>query len=447
MMWTMVRSAHLGLACAVIGACSPAPPTPLQPPPPTVAIPPATMAATAPVPPALPRGVVFRDLDRVDLETDLAFSPDGSSIALEQAPYAIVLFESKTGDRRAAVSTPGDVLDVGFRADGRAFWAVCTLGAAAWEVSGAPIFAVETRSVRTRRTAAWSPSGERLAVLDDRGALRIVDGRTAAVVWQADAGVGARIEMWSVGSDIVVTAREGAHTLWNGDDGARLGELRPAKPWSFDSLAPDARTALLVKDELNQFRFVDPRTGAVRAEHRLAGKAAYQSPHVMRAVKPYEGDPAQIANVAWRPDGSMVAIAHDPPNTVHGMNARFYAVTLYDARTGKKRRSPRDWITPPHVWWSRDGSRLYGEDQLSQKDFAWDASTGATVKGPIGIDPSRPVGIGVYQNENKLVVSAWPGGNVLWSAPLELLGRKVNVHVFAPGAVGQPFVFDGPPSR
>jgi WD40 repeat protein len=342
-----------------------------------VALPSQRPAAARRAPPT-GRATLIVASDRASRGSELSFSPDGSLIAAEKAPHTIAVFDSESGAERAVVATPGDVLAIGWRADGGAFWAQCAAGAASWDRLGGPIFAVATPGASG---AAWSPSGERLAIIDAGGALRVLAGRGGGVLWKASAAPGSRIEAWSIASDVLVTIESGARQLWDGELGAPLGGA-PAPPAGWTAtLSPDARTLLLESDDHNRFRFVDPRTGSLRAEHQLAGNAAYQSAMTMTQVQPGWGDPAQILQTSWSPDGSAVAIAHDPPNSIFGMYTRDMDVAIYDGATGARRPAPKGQLQYMGLaGWSRDGTRLHGHASSGAK--AWDTSTGAAVGDP-----------------------------------------------------------------
>jgi WD40 repeat protein len=304
------------------------------------------------------------------------WSKSGALIAMEQEGQTIGVFETATGKLRARIHATEHVLALGFRKDDSGLWAILPRGAIAWDLAtGQQTLAVRAQSVAWRR-AAFSSSGELLAVLDRSGKLSLRDGNTGAERWSATISPDAVLSTWASSSDVFTTLVDGRTTRWDAASGsARDVPPSPAGVRRFD--APDFRSAVLVFDDGNRFRFVSGPNDTVLAQHKLQGKVAYLGA-TGRGIPLVNGDRARVDNVLFSPDGKVAAVSYDPPNSVYGL-LRSLRVALYDLQTGKRiAELPGDVFNL--LGFSDDGKTLLVEPANTNRTIAaWDASTGKSL--------------------------------------------------------------------
>ncbi len=138
-------------------------------------------------------GVCLRILSgHIGRGTGVAISPDGTRLASSAADRTVRLWDRETGDQVAIFGGPTATQDVAYGPHGRRVAGAFSSGLvvildardaterARFQASGDPIWGI-----------AWSPDGERLAVADEGGAVRIWDvaSRTAVRTLEYDARV------------------------------------------------------------------------------------------------------------------------------------------------------------------------------------------------------------------------------------------------------------------
>jgi WD40 repeat protein len=306
------------LLLALAAGCTRPPPAPATPVPST-ARPPA-------VRPLLEgEAVLFLDGDRTDDTPEVAWSPDGATLAVEIEDHRVGLFDARTGARGAVFEAPGDVLSLAFRRDGRALCATTALGAVAWDTaSGAQIL----------RRPGWrslvSPGCEAIASVDPGGAIVVVEPLSGAERFRRAFGPGQPPHpTWGAGgADLLV----GSDVL-----DAATGQLRPPPvldegETSFGE-SPDGRA--LLRAAPGAYAIFDARTGAARARHRLRGHAAFQPQMTTEAVKPGTGHLAEVVEVAWSRDGALVAVFFQAPDSVQSAARRPLQASVHEVATGR----------------------------------------------------------------------------------------------------------------
>ncbi len=251
----------------------------------------------------------------------LSLSPNGRLLAVASYEGLVFVWNWKTGEPHGAPLTADTtpVNDVSFSPDGRSLVSGHLRSAVVWNLSGTQAVGEPLGRLRDLTTdVAFTPNGKRLAAGTFDGRVLVYDLRTRR-----------RVLRIRVGSVVTAVAFDP-----NGD-------------------------LLGVGTVAGKVSFFDPRTGA-RVGRRLdAGKAA-------------------VWQVAFSPDGTLVAVAVDP-NGVEGFNGQQHRgeVQLWNVDS---RLRPVRTITPRRgsvlsLAFNRDGTLLATGSYRGQLDL-WDVATG-----------------------------------------------------------------------
>jgi WD40 repeat protein len=333
-------------ALASCGAPAAVPTNPIEVP----RVPDPAAQAPAPRPPLEGRARVSFVDDQTDIETELAFGPDGATIAAESPWHHLDLWDVGSGRVRLSIETPGDLLQIAWSPDGKTVAAAMDRAVGVWDAAtGAPRLLAATELASSSRSVRLSPDASRFATLSPSGALRVRDGGTGDLLSAAQTEARSRIDRWSSGSDVVVTRTpKGEIDLWDARTGTRLGP--PAKLRAAGLvIGPDGRTALKLGDRA--LEFVDALDGKVIATHRAPTR-----------------DEFAREDVSWSPDGGTCAVVWQRARGPVSASGRAFDITvfaaLYDARTGKLLgQLPRGASDDRRVViWSPDGATVYDRD-------------------------------------------------------------------------------------
>ncbi len=157
----------------------------------------------------------------------VGWSPDGKTIRVASASAAGVTrsaFDPADGSTRVDAKEvgAGEVLALTFAPKRDAFLVlterrlvvVSRDGTAGLDADGTEIAG-----------AAWSPDGERIAMLGSRGRLTLLDRGLEATSWRVKTGAGASHVAWSPAGDVIATAGESGVALWKATDLSPIATL------------------------------------------------------------------------------------------------------------------------------------------------------------------------------------------------------------------------------
>jgi WD40 repeat protein len=297
--------------------------------------------------------------------TDIAWSPDGRSIATASQDRSARIFDARTGAQRFAIlGRGGEVYDLDWNPDATRLVTAHGDGAArVWHVTeGGPReeFALTAQDTRNGVSGvAFSPDGTHVVTGDF--------GTTAARVWDvsitgdaeitnlpAVANAYGAVDFTSDGRQLVATSSAGSVTAWDIQRRTRVRTLgatgSPPAPTlggpPEQSLASGADVFSLDLSPDDRLVAAARLDGTVRVWDLATGRDAF-------TVDPGPTLPgAPFMDVAWSPDGDLLAIAAND-----GITGR---VTILD-RAGREAIEPlqqEHGIAVGSVAFSPDGERL-----------------------------------------------------------------------------------------
>ncbi len=322
----------------------------------------------------------------------IAYSPDGTSVAIGDQSPTIRVFDPRTGEMRGVLR--GHTL----RVNGLA-WSPKGDTLASTSVDGtARLWDLRTGQPRSMGPLAmsvysvsWSPGGMQLATQHD----------TVTRLWGADGkprfDLGTQLagHAWSPdGTAIVTWRREYGLPAYIAVWDTATGVARFRVPWvpgdSSAAWSPDGKTLAWMQGET--VSLADPVTGTVRSTFVAAGALGSHlawSPEGKRLAIGETGDGVQLwdperrtrittftgvshETFAWSPDGTMLAVTAGN------------AVQIRDAATGAARTllpGATDRVWP--LAWSPDSKAIAGASGVQDPDMLfWDVATGARRAAP-----------------------------------------------------------------
>jgi len=297
--------------------------------------------------------------------TDVAWSPDGASIATAGTDGSARIFDARTGRQRAALqSASGFVFDVDWSPDSTRIVTGNSDGTArVWLVTDrGPIEVIRLSASETRRGVsgvAFSPDGTRVITGDV--------GPTAATVWDVSttgdaevanlptvAGFYGAADYTSDGRNLLATGASGAVTVWDAQAFTRvrtLGVPSPGPP----TQAGGAGTQP-VASGADVFAIDVSDDGGLVAAARFDGSVHVWDTETGREAFTVDPGPTvpgtNWIGVAWSPDGGLLAVAAND-----GLTGR---VTIVD-RSGRRVIAPLQeevGTAVSSVAFSPDGKRL-----------------------------------------------------------------------------------------
>jgi WD40 repeat protein/DNA-binding SARP family transcriptional activator len=261
--------------------------------------------------------------------TDVAWSPDGESIATSSWDGSARIFDAHTGDQRFAIlDTGGHVYSVGWSPDATSVVTGTSEGAArVWQVTQGGAREIMTLSAQDTGKGitgvAFSPDGRRVLTGDA--------GVTSARVWDVSIDGGAEVAnlpavaitfsavaFTSDGRQLVASSADGTVTVWDAQSFTPVRTLggpsrsssatpKGAAPGYYAPLTSGADVFAVAVSPDDGLVAVARLDGSVRVWDMVTGRDAF-TVDPGPTLAPY-------MNVAWSPDGDLLAVVANDGRT------------------------------------------------------------------------------------------------------------------------------------
>ena len=290
------------------------------------------------------------------------------------------------------------------------------------------------------RDAAWSPQGDRVAVVGGEGVVHVHDARTGALQLtlstKGDGGSAGPMRVWwsEDGALLAATDLGGTLTTWDGVTGERLARIEGDQGWRPAARFLPHGTSLVAPLEGGSIRLVDGRSGETTGE--LAGHSRFVfdlafandgqtllSASVDQSVRIWDlptgslrnqlDHPVQLLTLASTPDARRVAtVGVDDLRTWlwDGQTGRLVATLL-----GHEDRVSNGLMSADGAWWA-----TVSEDRTAR---IWRTEDGALQSILSGM-PGEPVGLAFRPDGAVVAVGDTAGAITLWKPST---GRRVEV--------------------
>lgn len=350
-----------------------------------------------------------------DYVWSVAFSPDGSRIVSGSLDGTLRLWDTKNeysiGMRLQPIEAVGQVA---FNPEGSRIIAAGSLGPLfhLWDAkSGQHLSAAPPKELKSRLLwVAYTPNGMQIVSGDDKGFLRLWDGKTLEPIgtpvtqlkgWAKDS-----VESVAVSPDtsqIVFGSKDGSLQLWSLKSGDPIGTPFKGHKGGVTSIDFSRDGSRIVSGG---------EDGSVRLWDSKSGRAI---------GSPLIGHKGKVAGVAFNSDGSEIVSSGDD-NTLR----------LWNAKSG----SPIGVLEGTeslveNVIFNADGSQIFSGD-IEGFLRVWDAKTGQPIGGPLkDRAPYILTGIRslVVSPDGNQILAGTDSGLILWPAPrtwAELLCAKLT---------------------
>jgi RNA polymerase sigma factor (sigma-70 family) len=286
---------------------------------------------------------------------DLAFSPDGKTLALAGLGQGLGLWDVKTGKQIRQLPAGERIRSVAFSPNGKL---VATIGnvSAVWDVASGKIL----RKLRPNSDyLALSPDGKQIAfALLDEKTIYLDDVETGGEARRLQADSFPNTLAFSPnGRWLAAGDDQKVVYLWDASTGKLVHRLGDHRRGVYTvAFAPDGK--LLASGGEDQIiRLFDPQTG--KEVRRLEAKGCW------------------VTHIAFAPDGKTLASACDIPNDLLvAAQSGPPAVRLWDVETGKEIRS---WKVPRgsrRLAFAPDGRTLLSTTRAASGIRGWNLATG-----------------------------------------------------------------------
>jgi len=344
---------------------------------------------------------LFGHTDRV---ASVAFSPDGSKILTGSFDYTAKLWDAATGKEIRTFSGPNEyvyVWSVAFSPDGNKVLVGNENAAKLWDATTG----AEIRSFGGGRSVVFSPDGSK--VLTGYGAIaKLWDAATGELIraFSGHTGSITSVAFSPDGSKVLTGSQDHTAKLWDASSGALIRTFSGHGSYVYSvAFSPDGNKVLTGSNDYTAKLWNTATGGVIRTfSHTVAVNA-----------------------VAFSPDGSAV---------LTGSSDR--TAKLWNSATGAEIRTFSRRCAPVNcVAFSPDGSEiLTGSGPTDKTAVLWDAVTGDALRGFLG-HASRINSVDFSPDGNKVLTGSDDKTAKLWDAATGGLIRTFSGHANAVNSV------------
>ncbi len=297
--------------------------------------------------------------------TGVIWSADGKTLASASRDGTVVFWNSENGHKLRTLTTPSPALRIAWSADGAGLAAGTADAILFWNaVTGERLPSLEGFS-QGIYSVSWSPDGKTIATGSKSGLL-LWDTLTGGRLRQFTGQTGSvETAVWSPkGNTLAAGSSDGGVTLWDGVSGARVRTLKghgdsvTRLAWSGDG----GRLASAALDD-KVILWNSVNGGIIR---------------ILRPIAEDDVEDLRIADLAWSPDGKILATVSNYSEYYSGLpSPKSARIQLWDAESGSLIRTISDANISMHrIAWSPDGSMIATGNQYNSVTL-WDVASGS----------------------------------------------------------------------